>query len=92
MANVFDEPAHPYTQTLLSAHLPADPQIKLHRHLLKGEIPSPIDMPPGCPFSTRCPLVQDECRTALPKMVDIGDGAQRAACIRIPDGTNQVPL
>ncbi|MEQ8248117.1 MAG: ABC transporter ATP-binding protein [Alphaproteobacteria bacterium] len=92
MAKVFDEPAHPYTQTLLSAHLPADPKIELHRHLLKGEIPSPIDMPPGCPFSTRCPLVRDECRTALPKMIDIGDGTQRAACIRIPEGTNQIPL
>ncbi len=92
MAKVFDEPAHPYTQTLLSAHLPADPRTQLHRHLLEGEIPSPIDMPPGCPFSTRCPLVRDECRTALPPMVDIGDGAQRAACIRIREGSNQVPL
>lgn len=90
MNKVFDEPAHPYTQTLLSAHLPADPHADLHRHLLDGEIPSPIDMPPGCPFSTRCPLVREDCRTALPPMIDIDDGAQRAACIRIPEGTNKV--
>jgi oligopeptide/dipeptide ABC transporter ATP-binding protein len=92
MDKVFDDPQHPYTQTLLSAHLPADPTVKLKRHLLKGEIPSPINMPPGCPFSTRCPLVRDDCKKSVPPLAAIGDSGQQAACVRIAEGTNKVPL
>ncbi len=92
MDKVFDSPSHPYTQTLLSAHLPADPKVTLKRHLLKGEIPSPIDMPPGCPFQTRCPLVREDCKRVLPPLTPVGDAGQQAACIRIAEGTNKVPL
>ena len=87
---IFNFPAHPYTQTLLSSHLSADPRTKQQRHLLSGEIPSPINMPPGCSFSTRCPLVREECQNTVPELVTIGDGLQQAACIRIPEGTNKI--
>ena len=60
-AQVLADPAHPYTQSLLSAHLPADPGIRPKRIRLVGEIPSPIARPPGCPFATRCPLVEPRC-------------------------------
>ncbi len=86
-ARLFDAPAHPYTQTLLSAHLPPDPAVKLRRHEVVGEIPSPINLPPGCFFAGRCPLALPACTTAPPSPV-ILDGGHSASCLRIADGTN----
>ena len=84
---VFARPLHPYTQTLLSAALPADPDAVLNRLPARGEIPSPIDLPPGCLFASRCPLALAACRGATPSMQ--GDGAaHQAACIRIADHGN----
>jgi oligopeptide/dipeptide ABC transporter ATP-binding protein len=88
-AEVFDRPAHPYTQALMSAHLPADPSVKLARHVLKGEIPSPINLPPGCGFASRCPVALPACRDAQPPLDAIAPG-HRAACIRIADGGNRI--
>jgi len=87
---VFERPAHPYTQALISAHLPPDPQATVTRHVLEGEIPSPIDLPPGCLFSTRCPLAVDRCRREGPDMLTVGDASHRAACLRIPEGGNLI--
>ncbi len=89
---LFDTPAHPYTQALLSAHLPPDPAVKVQRHLLEGEVPSPIHLPPGCRFAGRCPLAIDPCRSALPPLDSVpGDVADhRAACIRIAEGANRL--
>ena len=86
---LFDTPAHPYTQTLLSAHLPPDPAVKLRRHEVVGEIPSPINLPPGCFFAGRCPLVLPACTSAPPSPV-ILDGVHSASCLRIADGTNML--
>lgn len=86
-ADVFRSPQHPYTQALLSARLPADPTVKVARHLLTGEIPSPVNLPPGCLFSTRCPLAHEGCRAERPTHRTI-EGAHRASCIRIDDRTN----
>lgn len=88
-AQVMDAPAHPYTQVLLSAHLPADPAVHPKRIQLSGEIPSPIDRPPGCPFQTRCPLVEPHCRSGRPPMLTAGPG-QQAACVRIVDASNRI--
>ena len=60
------------------------------RHVLEGEIPSPIDLPPGCLFSTRCPLAVDRCRREGPDMLTVGDASHRAACLRIPEGGNLI--
>lgn len=80
---VFNSPAHPYTQALLSAQLSADPTVKTQRQHLQGEIPSPLAAPPGCPFSTRCPIREPRCDDGLPaKRLDpSGDHAVR--CIRL---------
>lgn len=81
-AEVFARPAHPYTQALLSSHLPPDPRQRVAPQRLKGEIPSPINLPPGCAFASRCPLVIDACRSAMPPLQAVGSG-HRAACIRL---------
>ena len=91
-AAVFEDPAHPYTQALLSAHLPPDPKAKLARHVLEGEVPSPINLPKGCRFSSRCPLAIEACRSALPPLIPTGPDGRRAACIRIPEGANRLSL
>ena len=88
-ARVMDAPSHPYTQALLSAHLPADPEVRPRRIRLEGEIPSPMARPPGCPFQTRCPLVEPRCRTGRPPLLTSGPD-QTAACVRVVDGSNRI--
>ena len=91
-AEVFARPAHPYSQALMSAHLPADPAAVLRRHVLEGEIPSPINLPPGCAFASRCPVVADRCRGTAPPLDPVGgDAAHVAACLRIAEGANRIP-
>jgi len=65
---IFSAPQHPYTRALLSATPVADPTAKRERVLLKGEPPSPIAPPPGCPFNPRCPLAFDRCRKEKPPL------------------------
>ena len=65
---IFSAPQHPYTRALLSATPVADPTAKRERILLKGEPPSPIAPPPGCPFNPRCPLAFDRCRKEKPPL------------------------
>lgn len=86
-ATLFDNPAHPYTQVLLSAHLPPDPAMRLRRHEVTGEIPSPINLPPGCFFAGRCPVALPACTAAPPPAIALEAG-HSAACLRIADGTN----
>lgn len=65
---VYDTPMHPYTKALLSAVPVADPNIEKHKRLelLEGELPSPINPPVGCVFSTRCPLADSSCKDSRP--------------------------
>jgi dipeptide transport system ATP-binding protein len=65
---IFSAPQHPYTRALLSATPVADPAAKRERILLKGEPPSPMAPPPGCPFNPRCPLAFDRCRKEKPPL------------------------
>ena len=91
-AQIFADPAHPYSQALISAHLPADPQAVLRRHVLAGEIPSPIALPPGCHFASRCPVAVPACLTTPPALRAVqGDAAHQAACLRITEGANRIP-
>ncbi|MDR2028718.1 MAG: ATP-binding cassette domain-containing protein [Treponema sp.] len=60
-AVLFERPLHPYTQALLSAIPVPDPDFGARRMILKGEITSPIEPPPGCRFARRCPQVKDAC-------------------------------
>lgn len=57
---------HPYTKSLLSAIPIPDPTVKKDRQILQGEIPSPINPPKGCVFHTRCPQVQESCKSTAP--------------------------
>jgi len=66
------EPLHPYTNALLSAVPVPDPKSRRTRLTIKGEIPSPIDPPPGCRFCTRCPAVEEICRKEEPELINIG--------------------
>lgn len=64
-------PRHPYTQALVSAAPEINPAEQRARIILRGEIPSPINPPSGCPFHTRCPLAIDRCRTEVPSFRQI---------------------
>jgi oligopeptide/dipeptide ABC transporter ATP-binding protein len=64
---LFSETSHPYTRALLSAIPSLDPDIRGNAQRLEGEIPSPINPPPGCRFNTRCPHAQDRCRKEVPE-------------------------
>ena len=71
-------PAHPYTQALIAAVPDPDPKARGHRRLLEGEIPSPLDPPPGCAFHQRCPRATDICRTIRPLLAPTGPSRQVA--------------
>ncbi len=64
---IFRYPRHPYTAALLSANPSLDPQAKLDRIELAGEVPSLLQRPAGCEFHTRCPRVQERCRLSFPE-------------------------
>jgi peptide/nickel transport system ATP-binding protein len=73
---VYERPLHPYTEALLSSVPIPDPpaQRQRRRIVLTGEIPNPVDPPPGCRFQTRCPLVHDRCRAASPPLEEKSPG------------------
>ncbi|MFC1904910.1 ABC transporter ATP-binding protein [Chloroflexota bacterium] len=65
---LFSHPLHPYTEALLSASPVPNPHQQRSRILLQGEVPSPVDPPPGCRFHTRCPRVMPRCRVEPPEL------------------------
>lgn len=78
---LYRNPLHPYTKTLLSAVPIADPKADSNREQIKltGEIPSVLERPSGCPFSTRCPNAVKRCTCEVPELRDMGNG-QSVAC------------
>ncbi len=80
---LFSSPLHPYTQALLSSIPIPDPETKIHRIILPGEVPSPINPPTGCRFRTRCIRSKEHtCVENAPKLVDVGNG-HLVACVNI---------
>jgi oligopeptide/dipeptide ABC transporter ATP-binding protein len=71
---LFEEPLHPYTQALLSAIPVADPEYKVMRTVLTGDVPSPANPPSGCRFHPRCPKAMEICSKEEPKLEKVGDG------------------
>ena len=71
-----DNPMHPYTQSLLSAVPVPDPKIARERQriVLTGDVPSPLNMPTGCPFRTRCRYATEHCAQEHPTLTDRGNG------------------
>jgi oligopeptide/dipeptide ABC transporter ATP-binding protein len=72
--DLYTDPKHPYTWALLSAIPVPDPKRSKKRIILKGDVPSPINPPPGCPFHPRCPERMDICDKKPPAFQDIGGG------------------
>jgi peptide/nickel transport system ATP-binding protein len=79
---LFANPKHPYTKALLAAAPIPDPAIERARprSIIKGELPSPLNPPPGCVFNPRCPLMTAECKQAVPATRELGPG-HFVACI-----------
>lgn len=77
---LFKNPLHPYTKSLLSAIPVSDPKIaKVNkREIINGDIPSPLNAPSGCPFRTRCPKATEKCSLSRPELVEIKPGHQVA--------------
>ncbi len=72
---LFESPQHPYTRALMSANPSPDPDVPLTPVLLSGELPSPLNPPPGCRFHTRCPSVFEPCSSVVPEARLLGGAA-----------------
>ncbi len=82
---VFAFPKHPYTQALLAAVPIADPALRRERQALEGDAPSPVAIPSGCRFRTRCPLAAEICAREVPPLRDLGNGHSAACHFATPD-------
>ena len=81
---IYDNPLHPYSKSLLSAVPVPDPKIARanQRIVLSGDIPSPLNAPSGCPFRTRCPYACDKCAESMPDFQEVSAG-HFVACHRV---------
>ena len=69
--SLYENPSHPYTEALISAAPLPDPESKKEKILLEGDVPSPINIPPGCSFNPRCRYRQEVCIQQIPEMTEI---------------------
>ena len=86
--SIYDSPAHPYTAALLDSVPEPDPDVPLHAPPMSSVLPSPIDPPTGCRFSTRCPMATEVCTASEPPMRQVAPG-HHVAChfplVPVPD-------
>lgn len=75
---LFENPLHPYTQALLSAAPQPDPDVKINRVVLEGEVPNPANPPTGCHFHPRCRYCMEQCRKKAPPMTEVN--GRQVAC------------
>ena len=83
--DIFSNPLHPYTKALFSAIPNPNPDVKMNRIVLSGDIPSPANPPKGCRFHTRCPYAKDICREVCPEYREYEEG-HFAACHLLEEG------
>jgi oligopeptide transport system ATP-binding protein len=90
--DLYENPLHPYTQALLSAIPIPDPVVEKRRKriVLTGDIPSPVNPPPGCRFHTRCPLAFERCKTEMPPLREYAPG-HFAACHWVEEHDGKAP-
>ena len=77
---LYEKPLHPYSQALISAIPVADPRKRKPRQVLQGDVPSAINRPKGCYFSSRCPKVMDKCKEQAPQLKTLANEAHLIAC------------
>jgi peptide/nickel transport system ATP-binding protein len=82
--NLFSQPRHPYTRALLSA-IPKLSQDRPEFIKLKGEVPTPIKLPPGCVFHNRCPHANERCQQQIPELL-VQPDRSRVACHAVEEG------
>ena len=87
---IFAQPQHPYTEALMAAAPIAAPKARSARLVIEGDVPSPINPPPGCHFHTRCPYAEARCRVDAPPLQEIAPGHVVACHLRQPTPLAQV--
>jgi oligopeptide/dipeptide ABC transporter ATP-binding protein len=88
---IFAQPLHPYSEALIAAAPLPDPRAKRNQLVLEGDVPSPMNPPPGCHFHTRCPYAGARCRSEDPKLREVAPGHLVACHLREP-GAAPAPL
>ena len=79
---IFSRPLHPYTEALMAAAPIADPRARRERLVIEGDVPSPMNPPPGCHFHTRCPYAVARCRSEDPPLQEVAPGHVVACHLR----------
>ncbi len=79
---IFSRPLHPYTEALMAAAPIADPRARRERLVIEGDVPSPMNPPPGCHFHTRCPYAVARCKTEDPPLQEVAPGHVVACHLR----------
>lgn len=87
---LFDRPLHPYTKALLAAATPSRPHERKTTALVSEDVPSPLDVPPGCAFHPRCPLAEEICRAEEPVLMEVRPD-HRVACHVVQRGIPAQP-
>jgi len=80
--SLFQRPLHPYTEALLNAVPVPDPRVRREKRVVQGDVPSPLNPPPGCHFHTRCPYAQARCKIDAPVLREVEAGHQVACHLR----------
>ena len=83
-SEILSHPSHPYTKALLSVIPVPNPRLRKQRIILQGETPNPVDIPQGCRFNPRCPIVVDACKKIDPQLLDIRAN-HKVACARVKE-------
>lgn len=90
LLEVYRTPRHPYTEALLAAVPVPDPDYRRDKPMPKGEIPNPINPPPGCRFHPRCPIaVEEVCAAAEPELLPVGDNPEHVVACHLRTGEYQ---